>query len=147
MRFYFGSGSVLGTSPVEQPDLLGAGQSITEGFCFLDGNVGKLIPSPGELPFFLPSSSDGLAEDFRPNVGMDAESNMWRVIFPASSPSHFQHFFDWFEKIMRHISYYTLTLALMLLTDANDIFAKKVANHIQHSTVIFHYRPLWGVMR
>ena len=61
-------------SPVEQPDLLGAGQSVTE-LLFLRGVAGALELVPNKFPLFLPARSHSSAIDCRPQVGVDAESH------------------------------------------------------------------------
>ncbi len=67
-------------SPAEQPDLLGARQSFTE-LVFLWGVSRALKLVPGKLPLFLPASSHSLAVDYRPQVGVDAESHIHTQLF------------------------------------------------------------------
>lgn len=61
------------SSPAEQPNLGGTGQSFKELF-FLCGAVGGLNLLPGKLPFFFSASGHSVTVDNRPQVRMDAES-------------------------------------------------------------------------
>lgn len=64
----------LEASPVEEPDLLGAGQSLPE-LLLLRGVHGAPVLVPGELPLLPPAGGHGLAVDDGAQVGVDAESH------------------------------------------------------------------------
>lgn len=77
----------LCVSPVEQPDLLGAGQSLAE-LVPLRGVGGALKLVPGKVPLFPPAGGQGLAVDHRAQDGGDAEPRTrrhthTRVISPS----------------------------------------------------------------
>lgn len=57
-------------SPVQNPDLLAAGQGCSELVSFIY-QCGILELPPGEVPLILTTLSDGIAVDSGPQVGVD----------------------------------------------------------------------------
>lgn len=79
-------GRACGPSPVEQPGLLGAGQSFPE-LLFLRGVGGDEELLPGELPLLPASGGHSLAVNHGAQIGVDAESTN------TAKPFHFCAFF------------------------------------------------------
>lgn len=87
--------------PVEQPDLLGAGQSAAE-LVFLWCVTGAQILLPGKLPLCLPTVGQSLAVDLRSQVGVDPASNINTKLYYTLVFSEL----NWFSQSWLSFSHY-----------------------------------------